>query len=262
MGRLIASLLAAVLLSFPVAAGSRVASLGLCTDELLLLLAPPEQVASVSFLVADPEESELARRAAGVPRNDGSLESALKTKPDLILTGGAVNARASELAKRVGLEVLDLPPPSTLDALRTNIRRLGAALGRKAAADRLVASMNARLGRERHERRAALKVETGGLAAFTEGLSAEMFRHAGLDLIATPEVRVDRERLLIDPPPFLIRSRYREGVTSRPATWRPPEGPWRTLWLDGRRWTCPSPLAALDVARLRREVANTPIGGD
>ena len=148
MGRLIASLLAAVLLSFPAAAGSRVASLGLCTDELLLLLAPPEQVASVSFLVADPEESELARRAAGVLRNDGSLESALKTKPDLILTGGAVNARASELAKRVGLEVLDLPPPSTLDALRTNIRRLGAALGRKSAADRLIASMDARLGRE------------------------------------------------------------------------------------------------------------------
>ena len=45
------------------AAPRRVASLNLCTDELLLALAAPEQIMSVTHLAQDPAETPLWRQA-------------------------------------------------------------------------------------------------------------------------------------------------------------------------------------------------------
>ena len=53
----------------------RVASLNLCTDEYLLLLARPERIVSVSYLSRDPHESPLwkiARRYRGNLRPESS----------------------------------------------------------------------------------------------------------------------------------------------------------------------------------------------
>ena len=41
-----------------------VASINLCADQLVLALADPEQILTVSWLAADPEESLLADQAA------------------------------------------------------------------------------------------------------------------------------------------------------------------------------------------------------
>src|SRR3712207_4435627 len=57
------------------AAPRRVASLNLCTDELLLMLAAPEQIASVTHLAQQPAETPLWREARRYRRNDGSLVS-------------------------------------------------------------------------------------------------------------------------------------------------------------------------------------------
>jgi iron complex transport system substrate-binding protein len=46
-------------------------SLNLCSDELLLLLAAPEQIASLTHLSGKPEESPLWQQAQGYPANDG-----------------------------------------------------------------------------------------------------------------------------------------------------------------------------------------------
>ena len=54
-------------------AAASVASLNLCTDEYLLLLAKPREIASVSFLSQDPQESPLWRLARGHHANRGSL---------------------------------------------------------------------------------------------------------------------------------------------------------------------------------------------
>ncbi len=62
-----ASLLAA-------SAAVRVASLNMCTDEYLLLLARPQEIASVSRLSRDPADSSLWRHGpalSGQPRRPG-----------------------------------------------------------------------------------------------------------------------------------------------------------------------------------------------
>src|SRR3954469_7280399 len=112
------------------AAPRRVASLNLCTDELLLLIAAPEQVASVTHLAQSPAETPLWRRARRYMRNDGSLVSVAALKPDLVLTmGGAGRARAG-IAARLGSRLVDLPYPGRIADVETAVTRVAAALGR------------------------------------------------------------------------------------------------------------------------------------
>ena len=66
----------------------RVASLNLCTDEYLLLLARPSEIASVSRLSQDPAESPLWKVARRYPANRGSLEGVITARPTLVLTMG------------------------------------------------------------------------------------------------------------------------------------------------------------------------------
>src|SRR4051794_10636643 len=83
---LAASLLASV--GAPAPGAVRVASLNLCTDELLLLLAPPSRIVSVSYLSQDPLESPLWHQARRFHGNDGSLLSVAPLTPSLVLMMG------------------------------------------------------------------------------------------------------------------------------------------------------------------------------
>src|SRR5262249_43349455 len=67
------------------AAPPSVASINLCADQLVLTVAAPEQVLTVSWLSADPEESLLATQAARYPLNYGSAEELLRFKPDVVI---------------------------------------------------------------------------------------------------------------------------------------------------------------------------------
>jgi len=83
-----ASLLAA-------SAGLRVASLDLCADEYLLLLARPAEIASVSRVVQIPADSALWRQARRYPVSGDGLESAIEARPTLLLsTRGGGRRRA------------------------------------------------------------------------------------------------------------------------------------------------------------------------
>src|SRR3569623_2131733 len=76
----------------------RVASLNLCTDEYLLLLAQPERVVSVSYLSQDPQKSALWKWAQHYRGNRGSIEDVLTLRPDLVLTMGGGGRAGALLA--------------------------------------------------------------------------------------------------------------------------------------------------------------------
>jgi hypothetical protein len=62
-------------------AAASIASLNLCTDEYLLLLARPQEIASISFLSQNPLESPLWKLAKRHHSNRGSLEQVLGRSP-------------------------------------------------------------------------------------------------------------------------------------------------------------------------------------
>src|ERR1700722_17184689 len=61
-------------------------SLTVCTDELLMDLAAPGQIASISYLSREKAALKLWPQAASVPVNHNTAEEVLALKPDLVLT--------------------------------------------------------------------------------------------------------------------------------------------------------------------------------
>lgn len=239
------------------AAPQRAASLNLCTDELLLLLAAPEQIASVTHLAHQEAETPLWRAARRYRKNDGSLLSVAGLRPDLVLTmGGGARDRAG-IAKKLGIRTLDLPFPRNLDDIEAGIRQVATALGRPAAGRRILA----RLGHLKRTRPAsgldAIWLGGGGRSVAATGLAAEWMALGGFRQRQLKGDRVSLEQLLVEPPELLLRSDYRSGQYSGEQRWlshplaRGADGS-RTVTTDGRAWTCMGPLMVDEVVRLRR----------
>lgn len=254
--------MAAALMASPAAAAPlRVASLNLCTDELAMLLARPGQLASVTFLGADARETLLAPRARGLHRNNGRMESVAALAPDLVLTGGGANRYAAEMARRLGTQVVDVPPPLTIGEVKRNIRAVAQALGNAREGEALVARLDANLGRVPTRARSAIILSGGGYTVRPDSLSAQFVRHAGLAQQDYLTERVALERLVADPPEVIVVTRYRARQASlhqmwlaHPALKRLPPST-RFVEVDGRAWTCLGPLVAHEVAKLRGRVS-------
>lgn len=241
------------------AALPRAASLNLCTDELLLLIGQPSQIVSVTHLAQDAGESPVWQAARRYPRNDGSLLSVARWRPQIVFNmGGGPRDRAG-IASRLGMRTIDLPYPASLADVRENVRRVAAALGQAARGAALIRRIEA-LERTRPQgTKDTIWLSAGGRSVSPNGLEAQWLRLAGLRQRALSGDAATLETLAAAPPQVLIRSNYRARQFSRSQGWlrhplaaRVRAG--RSLTADGRRWTCMGPLLIPEIVRLRREL--------
>lgn len=236
----------------------RVVSLNLCTDELLLLLAGPGQIASLTHLAGREQEFPLWREARAFPANDGTLVSTATLRPDLVLTMGGGGDRLG-IARRMGTRAVDLPFPRTLDDVKRSIRAVAVELGRAREGEILVEAI------ERLQRSAPpVPIDTiwigggGGRAVAADGLEAQWMALGGYRQRAIAGGQLQLEELLVRPPAVMLRSDYRENQYSRSQSWAShplarTARTGRTVRTDGRRWTCMGPLLIDEIERLRRE---------
>lgn len=247
---------ASALLTAASVASLRVASLNLCTDELLLALAAPEQIVSVTHLAHQPQETVAWRQSRRYPSNDGSLLSVAGHEPDLVLTmGGGARDRA-RIARRLGIRILDLPYPQTLADIEGAISTVAHALGRPAAGQLWLGRINALKRLQPPSRRDTIWLGGRGRSVPATGLAADWMALAGLRQRRLRGDRVSLEQLLVRPPAILLRSDYRSGQYSGEQRWlmhplAKATGRSRTVPTDGRAWTCMGPPMVAEVRRLR-----------
>ncbi len=243
-----ASLLAA-------SAAVRIASLNFCADEYLLLLARPNEIASVSRLSHDPADSSQWRLGRRFPANRGDLEGALPTQPTLLLTMGGGGRATSLIARRMGLKTVDLPFPTAIEDVERNLVRVAAALGdvhrARAWQQRLTwLKGSPPVGRD------AIFLGNGGNSVGAQSLEAQWMGLAGLRQRPLSGGRASLEMLATRPPDIILRSIYRRSERSIGQTWldHPLAKPRRSqvVSIDGRPWTCAGPLMLGEVERLRR----------
>jgi iron complex transport system substrate-binding protein len=238
----------------------RVASLNLCTDELLLALAAPGQIVSVTHLAQDPAETPLWREARRYRRNDGSLLSVAALRPDLVVTMGGGARDRLRIAARLGIPTIDLPFGRSLADVEASIRRVAAALGRPRAGAALLRRLAVLRTTAPPPRIDTIWLGGGGRTVSPQGLEAQWMALAGLRQRPMQGDRVPLETLITRPPQIVLRSDYRHGQYSGAQRWlahpvaRRVRGA-RTLVTDGRPWTCMGPLLISEVERLRRELA-------
>jgi iron complex transport system substrate-binding protein len=185
-------------------AAERVVSLNLCSDQLLVLLAP-EQVAALSPLARDPALSFVAARAAALPTVRSSAEAVLRLHPDLVLAGAFGAQTTLGLLEQEGVPVWRLEMPQDFAGIRAQTMRLAVRLGVPRRGAALIAAMDAtlRVVRPPAPRITAVAWEPRGYTAGAGTLMDAVLRAAGLTNTADGR-RLGLEALLRHPPDLLV----------------------------------------------------------
>ena len=230
-GLLLAALLATAALPAP-AAPRRVVALAPSAAEIVYALGAADLVVGVSDFAADLPAS------AGKPRLGGfapDLERVAALKPDLALVSrDGTDRRAAERIEALGIRVV-VTDATTLDGVFADVRRVGAALGRTAEAERLVAGLaaRARAAAERAPRPAGGKRTTAialiwpdpPIVAGRGTFVGDLLERAGLENAAPAKAgewpRVSHETVVGWNPRLLVRPETPENAAAFAAAFTP-----------------------------------------
>ena len=195
-------LLPFALLALP-AHAARVVSLNLCTDQLLVLLAP-EQVAALSPLARDPALSFVARQAAGLPVVGVDAEAVLRLNPELVLAEDYGAQAVVGFLRDRGVRVVQVGEPADFAGVARQVGTVAAALGEPARGAALLAGMRARLGAVPAARRGhAIFWQARGYTAGAGGFDDAVLRAAGYRHTGTGG-QMAVEALAAHPPDLLV----------------------------------------------------------
>lgn len=125
----------------------RVASINVCTDQLLLKLADPEQIVGLSPYSRDPLRSWAAADAARFPKLSGEAEDVLVLKPDFVVAGRFTKRATRELLKAEGFRVEEFDAVRSLDETKRQILRMGELVGHPDRAASAIARIDAAVAR-------------------------------------------------------------------------------------------------------------------
>jgi iron complex transport system substrate-binding protein len=103
----------------------RLASINLCTDQLLVTLADPAQILGLSPYSRDPARSWDPAKAAQFSKLSGEAEDVLVLKPDVVVAGRYTKRATRELLKQKGLRVAEFDAARSLDDVKKQIRQMG-----------------------------------------------------------------------------------------------------------------------------------------
>ena len=244
----------------------RVASLNQCADQLVLMLADPANVASVTWLSLDPGASAVAEQAAQVPAvNHGFAEEVLPLEPDLVVAGAYTTPFTIQTLRRVGFNVEVLGVPSNLDEIREQIRLVGELLwesGRaRAAISELDAAIAAAAPQPGAKAPKAAILQPGGFTAGPGSFEHDLLTAAGFANVAADAgiegygflslevLLLARPALIVVPADDPARPSIAEAMLRHPAM-RASGRRALVVHLPAALWNCAGPANAGAVARL------------
>lgn len=206
--------IALLVLPCQVNAYQRIASINLCTDQLLFQLEEPQHIASLSYLAAEPAYSAIHDRISGIPLNHAFVEEIIPLKPDLILAGSYTNIHTIFFLKNLGLNVQQLDIPFDLQGIEKSIMATGQLLGREQRADSIIQNMRERqqqVQQKVHGKRRPLAITIAPLG-FTHGkhsMKGDLLEMAGFENLAakigiTGSGFIDLETLIRYQPEYII----------------------------------------------------------
>jgi iron complex transport system substrate-binding protein len=162
----------------------RIVSMNVCTDQLLLSLADPEQILGLSRYSRDAWQSFAADKARRFPILSGGAEDVLELKPDIVIASLFDKRSTRELLKANGLRLVEFTVPRTLDEVKQQIREMGDVVQHPDRADAAVAKLDAAIARAReaandkHYR--VLPLSRRGWVSGSDSLVSSLLAEAGL----------------------------------------------------------------------------------
>ncbi|MCW2406850.1 iron complex transport system substrate-binding protein [Sphingobium sp. B1D7B] len=121
-------------------------SLNPCIDAILVQVADPAQILSISHYSHDPRATSLplglARR---YPANSETAEEVIALQPDVVLLGAHVAPATRRAIGSVGIHIEQVDVPSTIEESRAQVIAVARAVGHEARGRALVARIDAAL---------------------------------------------------------------------------------------------------------------------
>lgn len=246
-----------------------IASLNLCTDQVLLMLLPPQRIASVTYLAADRAYSYMWRQAQDLPHNSGLAEQLVPLQPDLVIAASSSPGSAVHLMKDLGFRVATVTIPSNLQEVESFVTRLGELVGEPQRAAAINSAMREKIQQAQQLRHrgsaplSALVYAPNGHTAGRHTLKNDILQHAGFANLAA-DLGIDHygnlsvEQVLMAQPDVVIiddstqnQNSLAQRYTTHPALQRALESSHR-LAIDSNLWLCAGPMAADAVLQLAR----------
>lgn len=238
----------------------RIASLNLCTDQVLLMLVKPERVVSVTNLAAERAYSYTWREAARLHHNTGLAEQVIPLHPDLILASPYSPGSAVKLLRDLKFPVKVVAVPHSLNQVEAFVRRLGELVGEPQRAQHIIETMRQKIARARrlrsHRRwETALIYAPNGHTAGAHTLKNDILQAAGFRNLAA-QLGIDHygnlsvEQVLYAHPDLVIiddstrnQNSLAQRYTRNPAL-KQALGKRHLVSIKTNRWLCAGPMAA------------------
>ena len=247
----------------------RVASFGLCADQMLLMMAAPGQIASVSDQATGPL-SVYADRARAFPANRGSAEEVIASGATVLLHSDAMNKRSADALASFGIRTISVSFANSWAEVDAMTRLVARAIGREARGEAVIADMHRRLARLRPAEPPAqwptviyYRPDGGGAGTGTfvdESLRTAGFRNLQAEWGPPLWSGVPVEQIVRQPPDLFAVSYFDTNHNASSVLRRNP-----VLWgharsrpvlnVPGKYWNCGSPLLVEAVELLARERA-------
>jgi iron complex transport system substrate-binding protein len=162
----------------------RIASMNLCTDQLLIPLADPEQILGLSRYSRDRSQSFAANAARRYRILSGGAEDILVLKPDVVVAGLFDKRSTRELLKENGLHLAEFSVPRNLDEVKAQIRQMGEIVQHVDRAAAEIARLDAAMARARQtvteKHYSVLPLSRRGWVSGSDSLVSSLLSETGL----------------------------------------------------------------------------------
>jgi iron complex transport system substrate-binding protein len=162
----------------------RIVSMNLCTDQLLIPLADPEQIAGLSRFSRDAWQSFAANDARRYPILSGGAEDVLVLRPDIVVASLFDKRSTRELLKEKGLHLAEFSVPRNLDEVKAQIREMGEIAGHPERATAEIARLDAAMARARRavteKHYSVLPLSRRGWVSGSDSLVSSLLTETGL----------------------------------------------------------------------------------
>jgi len=119
----------------------RIVSIGLCTDQLLLMMAQRSQIASLTSSATSLQMSYMADAVGDIPLNNAMVEEIIPYRPDLVVGSHFAARDTTRFLRQLGYEVKLAALPKTIEEIYTLLTRFGEWTGNQARAASMIAKM-------------------------------------------------------------------------------------------------------------------------
>src|SRR6266851_1951971 len=163
----------------------RIASMNVCTDQLLIPLADPEQILGLSRYSRDRFESWAADDAHRYRILSGGAEDILVLRPDVVVASLFDKRSTRELLKQKGLRLAEFTVPRNLEEVKAQIREMGEIVQHPDRAAAEIARLDAAIAHARRvvveKHYSVLPLSRRGWVAGSDSLVSSLLAETGLN---------------------------------------------------------------------------------